>query len=168
MDRDIIIDVFLLTENYFEHIKSIESNAILAGFISNTPETKTDDQEFIFLVDCSKSMNTIELAREVLCNFLNILPINCQFNIICFNSIFYSLFDKTITDQYSKLNSKKAKKFIENIKIDRTSKTELLELFRWLHYHRPILNKSRQIVLLTAGQISNSREIIDLCNQMAV
>jgi hypothetical protein len=56
---------------------------------------------------------------------------------------------------------------IQNIKTD-LSKTELIEPLKWLHNHPPRLNKSRQILLLTTGQISNTDETINLCRQMAI
>lgn len=61
--------------------------------------------KIIFLVDCSETMNdhnSIDLVCQVLNHFLEILPVNCQFNIIRFSSTFYSLLDKTMTDAKSK------------------------------------------------------------------
>jgi hypothetical protein len=123
LEREIILDVFIICENRFDSVIAVESGAIMVGFISNNPFDEYDRyenyHEFVFLVDCSETMknnDSIELARQVLQQFLNILRVNYQFNIIRFGSSFYLLFDQTITNEYSAINSKKARKFIQNLK----------------------------------------------------
>ncbi len=174
LEQEIIIDVFIICDNNFYSITAVESGAIMTGFISNNPFDEYDrydnDNEFIFLVDCSVTMkdnDSIELARQVLQRFLKILPVNCQFNIIRFGSTFHFLFDRTITDENSTSNNKKAKKFIDNLKADLNG-IDLIEPLKWLYRHPPKLNKSREILLLTGSQISNVEEPINLCRKMSI
>lgn len=124
MERDIIIDGFILYENRSECISSVESGAIMAGFISDISFNENDQYEFIFLIDCSKSVNDNNTS-----SFISFFK-KASYYIIYFDSTFHSLFDRTITDEYSKINSKKAKKFIENMRAD-LSRNELIEPLKW-------------------------------------
>lgn len=73
---------------------------------NNIEEEVFSGQEFIFIIDCSYSMNRneIELASQCLIFFLKSLPENCYFNIAPFSSEYEPFFEKPVT--YSQENVK--------------------------------------------------------------
>lgn len=182
LDRDIILDIQLSMQT--NTILAIEKNnehhqlALMAAFTPNiedcqkilqTNTTNNDvNNEFIFIVDCSGSMedeNKIDLARQAMMLFLKSLPVNCQFNIIRFGSNYQILFSN-ITDKYNEENAKQAEQLIINMSAD-LGGTELLKPFQWLQNNPPNINHSRQIFLLTDGEISNISQVMDLCRSMS-
>ncbi|CAF3817744.1 unnamed protein product [Rotaria sordida] len=173
LDRDILLDVEL-DEKRSNTIIAVESDAIMASFtpseedcrraINNTEITN----EFIFVVDCSGSMdgeNKIGLAAQAMLLFLKSLPINCHFNIVRFGSQHQTLF-KDITAVYNEKNTQKAEQLVKNMKAD-LGGTELLLPLQWLEKNPPVQGRARQIFLLTDGEISNVNEVLDLCRTMA-
>lgn len=123
LDRDILVDIEL-TENRSNTIVAVEPGAIMASF------TPTEDDcrrvlnsnnltnEFIFIIDCSGSMdseNKIGLARQAMLVFLKSLPVGCRFNIIQFGSTHKALFDN-ITVVYNKRNVESAERQIHDMK----------------------------------------------------
>ncbi|CAF1067254.1 unnamed protein product [Rotaria sordida] len=173
LDRDILLDVEL-DEKRSNTIIAVESDAIMASFtpseedcrraINNTEITN----EFIFVVDCSGSMdgeNKIGLAAQAMLLFLKSLPINCHFNIVRFGSQHQTLF-KDITAVYNEKNTQKAEQLVKNMNAD-LGGTELLLPLQWLEKNPPVQGRARQIFLLTDGEISNVNEVLDLCRTMA-
>ncbi|CAF3415397.1 unnamed protein product, partial [Rotaria sp. Silwood2] len=173
LDRDILVDIELI-DNRSNTIVAIEQGAVMVSF---TP-TEQDCQramnnveatnEFIFVVDCSGSMEDekkIGLAREAMLLFLKSLPVNCHFNIIRFGSNHEALF-KEITVTYNENNAQKAEELINKMRAD-LGGTELLRPLKWLEEHSPEQGRARQIFLLTDGEISNVNKVLDLCRSMA-
>ncbi|CAM4962625.1 unnamed protein product, partial [Rotaria socialis] len=173
LDRDILLDIELVN-NHSNTIVAVEPGAVMASFtpteedcqraMNNTEMTN----EFIFVVDCSGSMedeNKIGLAREAMLLFLKSLPVNCHFNIIRFGSNHRALFNE-ITAIYNEENSQKAEQLTKQLKAD-LGGTELLQPLQWLEKHSPRQGRARQIFLLTDGEISNVNEVLDLCRTMA-
>ncbi|CAF4671164.1 unnamed protein product, partial [Rotaria sp. Silwood2] len=172
-DRDIVVDVEL-ENNRSNTIVAVEPGAIMASF---TP-TEQDCQrtinnaelanEFIFVVDCSGSMedkNKIGLIREAMLLFLKSLPTYFHFNIIRFGSNYCTLFDD-ITAIYNEENAQKAEQLTKYLKAN-LGGTELLEPLQWLEKQSPRENRARQIFLLTDGEISNVEQVLDICRSMA-
>ncbi|CAF3276237.1 unnamed protein product [Rotaria socialis] len=172
LDRDILIDIELVN-NHPNTIVAVEPGAVMASFtpteedcqraMNNTEMTN----EFIFVVDCSGSMedeNKIGLVREAMLLFLKSLPVNCHFNIIRFGSNHQALFSK-ITAIYNEENAQKAEQLTKQLKAD-LGGTELLQPLQWLEKHSPRQGRARQIFLLTDGEILNVNEVIDLCRSM--
>ena len=134
LDRDILVDI-VLTENRSNTIVAIEPGAVMASFTPteedcqramNNAETTN---EFIFVVDCSGSMEDegkIGLARQAMLLFLKSLPVNCQFNIVRFGSRHQTLFDD-ITAVYDEKNANKAEKLTNGMKAD-LGGTELVSI----------------------------------------
>ncbi|CAF3721594.1 unnamed protein product [Rotaria sp. Silwood1] len=170
LDRDIRINIELTTK-HDSTILAVESSAVMVAFVptdSNYCQQTTSNNEFIFVVDCSGSMedeNKIGLVREAMLIFLKSLPINCHFNIIRFGSRYESLFEKR-TVIYNEENVRKAEKLIEQMKADMGG-TELLRPLQWLEQQAPDQGRGRQIFLLTDGEISNVSEVLELCRSMA-
>ncbi|CAF1362603.1 unnamed protein product [Adineta ricciae] len=173
LDRDIIVDT-QLAESRSNTILAVESNAVMASFTPNeqdcqrTTDNKNITNEFIFVVDCSGSMdeeNKIELARQAMLLFLKSLPVNCHFNIVRFGSNHQSLFPET-TAVYNEVNAQNAEQLTKTMKAD-LGGTELLSPLQWLDRNPPVRGRSRQIFLLTDGEISDVDQVVDLCRTMA-
>jgi len=177
LDRDILLDIHLSNQqNTILALERYEENhlAIMTSFIPTKEDCQkllknnSINNEFIFVVDCSGSMqdeNKIGLARQAMILFLKSLPINCEFNIIRFGSTYQPLFSQ-ITKQYNEENVKQAEQLISSMSAD-LGGTELLKPLEWLHNQSPAINHSRQIFLLTDGEISNVNEVMDLCRTMS-
>ncbi|CAF0876802.1 unnamed protein product [Rotaria sp. Silwood1] len=182
LDRDIILDIDLpdnrpLTRFAIEQYSDTSKYAVLlaftprlSDFIKITNGKDTLNTEFIFIVDCSGSMtedNRIGLAREAMLLFIRSLPVGAHFNIIRFGSNFDILFkNETLTAVYDEQTAKEAEKLTRSMQAD-FGGTELLEPLKHLNDHPPIKDRSRQIFLLTDGEISNTNEVIELCRSMA-
>jgi hypothetical protein len=122
LDRDILLDVEL-AEKRSNTIVAVEPGAVMASFTPNEEDCQRAinnteiSNEFIFVVDCSGSMedeNKIGLARQAMLLFLKSLPINCHFNIIRFGSQHETLF-KEITAIYNEENTQKAEQLTKNM-----------------------------------------------------
>ena len=113
-------------------------------------------------VDCSGSMSSgdrIAITREALLLFIRSLPLGSHFNIIRFGSNFDVLFTNEImTVVYNQTTATAAEKLIRSIDAD-FGGTELLEPLKHLKSHPPVRGRSRQIFLLTDGEISNTNEV---------
>ncbi|CAF1303922.1 unnamed protein product [Adineta steineri] len=182
LDRDIILDIDLpnnrpMTHVSIEQYNDTSNHAILLAFtpsLSDLMKVSSDNNEanteFIFIVDCSGSMSEgsrIGLAKEALLLFIRSLPVGSHFNIIRFGSRFDILFkDEVLTTVYNEETAKKAEVLTNSISAD-FGGTELLEPLKYLKDHPPIDNRSRQIFLLTDGEISNTDEVIELCRSMS-
>ncbi|UJR29812.1 hypothetical protein I4U23_017356 [Adineta vaga] len=173
LDRDILVDIHL-NEQRSNTILAIESNVFMISFTPNEEDCRRamknveTTNEFLFIVDCSGSMqdeNKIGYAQQSMLLFLKSLPLNSQFNIIRFGSDYQSLFDSA-TVVYNEENSKKAEHLIKNMRAD-LGGTELLNPLKWLEEHPPQEGRSRQIFLLTDGEISNVDQVLDLCRSMS-
>ncbi|CAF0827662.1 unnamed protein product [Adineta ricciae] len=172
LDRDILINIELSKQRN-STIIAVETGAIMAAFIPTEEECHQASEsglmnEFIFIVDCSGSMqdeNKIGFARQAMLLFLKSLPVGCHFNIIRFGSQYKTLFNEN-TVLYNKTNAQRAEQLIERLKAD-LGGTDLLKPLRWIERYSPSQGRSRQVFLLTDGEISNVTEVLDLCRSMA-
>ncbi|CAF2923773.1 unnamed protein product [Rotaria sp. Silwood2] len=173
LNRDILIDSELV-DNHSNTIVAVEQGDVMVSFTPTEQDcqramNKTETtNEFIFVVDCSGSMedeNKIGLAREAMLLFLKSLPVNCHFNIIRFGSNHEALF-KEKTAIYNEENAQKAEQLINNLRAN-LGGTELLRPLNWLEQRSPEQGRARQVFLLTDGEISNVNEVLDLCRSMA-
>ncbi len=124
LDHDIILDIKLSNKraNTFVVPESNASMAVITPF--------KDDCEFIFIIDCSKSMkneNKIGLVREAMIEFLKNLPNDCYFNIIKFGTKYTCLFNQSAVF-YNHINVQIAEKFISQIRAD-LGGTEIVSFF---------------------------------------
>jgi hypothetical protein len=92
------------TETIFlEAHEESRSEAIVAGHIMMITILPTgfgdsrENNEFVFVIDCSASMsgNRIRRAQECLQLFIQLLPLNSFFNVIRFDSTFEQLFGES-------------------------------------------------------------------------
>jgi hypothetical protein len=119
---------------------------------------------YLFLVDCSGSMteaDRIGLAKEAMLLFIRSLPVGSHFNIIRFGSNFDILFkNETLTAVYNEKTAKEAENLTRSMAAN-FGGTELLQPLKHLKDHPPVKGRSRQIFLLTDGEISNTNEVRD-------
>jgi hypothetical protein len=134
LDRDILLDA-ILSEKRSNTIIAVEPGAVMAAFTPSEEDCQraiNDTEitnEFIFVVDCSGSMedeNKIGLARQAMLLFLKSVPVNCHFNIVRFGSAHQALF-KEITAVYNEENTQKAEQLTKNMKAD-LGGTELVSI----------------------------------------
>ncbi|CAF1612768.1 unnamed protein product, partial [Didymodactylos carnosus] len=152
LDHDIILEI-QLSETRTNTILAMEKNqngqlAIMTSFTPNEADCKKASgsgnsytNEFVFVVDCSGSMqdeNKIGLARQAMLLFLKSLPVNCRFNIIRFGSTYQTLFENEVTAVYNEHNVNKAQQLIKDMNAD-LGGTELLSPLQQLHSETPTL-----------------------------
>ncbi|CAF0995129.1 unnamed protein product [Adineta steineri] len=182
LDRDIILDIDLpnnrpMTMVAMEQSNDTSKHAILLAFTPTLGDVmkissghNETNAEFIFIVDCSGSMagaDGIDLAREAMLLFIRSLPMGAHFNIIRFGSHFDILFkSEAMTTVYNEQTAKTAEHLTRSMTAD-FGGTELLEPLKHLKSHPPIDGRSRQIFLLTDGEISNTNKVIELCRSMS-
>ena len=124
LDRDILINIELSCKRT-NSIAAVEPGAVMAVFTPTEEDCRhglKDEQtnEFIFVVDCSGSMeeeNKIGLARQAMLLFLKSLPVDCYFNVIRFGSTHENLFSE-VTAVYDESNARKAEQCISQMKAD--------------------------------------------------
>ena len=101
----------------------------------------------------------ISLAREAMLLFIRSLSVGAHFNIIRFGSHYDILFkSETLTAMYNESTAKEAERLSKSMEAD-FGGTELLEPLKYLQEHPPIRGRSRQIFLLTDGEISNTNQV---------
>ena len=113
------------------------------------------------------SADQIGLAKKALLVFVRSLPVGSHFNIIRFGTHFDVLFKgELLTTVYNETTAKKAENLTRSMAAD-FGGTELLNPLQYLKDRPPIRGRSRQIFLLTDGEISNTAEVIELCQSMS-
>ena len=150
----------------FPHILSGKDDAnsefIFIGIFYWYIQLSTIMLSLYVLVDCSGSMtdeNKIGLARETMLLFIRSLPMGSHFNIIRFGSSFDILFkNELVTVIYDEDTAKKAEDLTRTMRAN-FGGTELLEPLKHLKSRPPVQGRSRQIFLLTDGEISNTDEV---------
>lgn len=97
---------------------------------SSSPSRNVCPSEFVFLVDCSASMNPfINSVIATLITSIKSLPEGCFFNLISFGSSFRQLFPQS--KEYSKSSVKNAVDFVNQMKAS-LGGTELLPPLKWI------------------------------------
>ena len=169
MGKDLVVTIH--QERPFEPSVQIEMAADGSGcaMLTLVPEFECDPQpvELAFLVDCSGSMDgtRIAVAVRALDVFLHSLPMSCSFNIYRFGSTYQSLFKRASKYDQSTLNAALtyAKQTDANM-----GGTELMQPLEHILTQPLAPNTvSRQLFVLTDGQVSNTEEVIRLCRDHA-
>eukprot|EP00727_Mastigamoeba_balamuthi_P000601 m51a1_g10538 hypothetical protein (749) ;mRNA; r:2902-5885 len=138
-----------------------EGNSV--AMLSFYPRIDTDKvpTELLFLVDRSGSMEgeSICQVKQTLQFFLRSLPEGVFFNIIGFGSSHYSLFDKSV--EYGDKSLETAAEHVRKMDGDMGG-TDVLSPLTSLYGSPPLEGFSRQIFLLTDGQVENADRCIDV------
>ncbi|CAF1094814.1 unnamed protein product [Adineta steineri] len=186
LDHDIILDIELPSNRSpiliaAEQYNNASNLAVLTILNHNEERFLTlydgknpiaSTTEFIFIIDCSDSMddeNRINLARDTMVSFIGSIPMGAHFNIIRFGSYYQILFSDTtrMTTVYNEQTAQQAKDLASTMRAD-LGGTELLKPLQYLKDHPPASGKSRQVFILTDGEIANTNEVIELCRSMAL
>ncbi|KAM6932894.1 von Willebrand factor A domain-containing protein 5A-like [Xenentodon cancila] len=131
--------------------------------------------EFVFLLDRSGSMGCptiqsnqqetrISSARDTLLLLLKSLPVGCYFNIYGFGSNFEYIFPQS--QEYSEKSMEEALKNVEGMEADMGG-TEILEPLKHIYSQPCIPNQPRQLFVFTDGEVSNTKEVINLVRKNA-
>ena len=113
----------------------------------NLHSTNFCPSEFVFLVDCSASMNPfIDNVVASLITSIKSLPEGCFFNLIAFGSSFLQLFQES--QEYSKSSVKSGIDFALKLKAS-LGGTELLPPLRWIYKKSRKSDMPCQIFIIT-------------------
>jgi len=149
---------------FFPDLVEGGTNIGRAAMVTLVPQFVLNDinAEFIFIVDRSGSMSgsKINQTKNALDLFLRALPANCYFNIIGFGSSFTKLFSGG-SQPYTEHNVAAADSHIRSISAN-LGGTELMGPLREVYSQRSIQGYSRQIFVLTDGEVSNTEEVVRL------
>ena len=116
--------------------------------INNGSNRCVSPSEFVFLVDCSASMNPfIDSVTAALITCIKSLPEGCFFNMIAFGSSFRQLFYKE-SMEYSRSNARKAVDFANHLKAN-LGGTELLPSLRWIFKNARKTDMPCQVFIIT-------------------
>ncbi|XP_032766352.1 LOW QUALITY PROTEIN: von Willebrand factor A domain-containing protein 5A-like [Rattus rattus] len=142
----------------------------MVSFYPEFPEVDTTTKcgEFVFLMDCSKSMNNpmssknksqlkIDAAKETLILLLKSLPMGCYFNIYGFGATHEEFFP--ISVKYSQETMEMAVAKVKLLLAD-LGGTELLTPLRKIVRKPPIPGHPLQIFVFTDGEIVESFSVI--------
>ena len=164
MDRDVVVLVAteaghcprLLIE------KGENSTAVLLTLVPRLEDLVTVPSEVVFLIDCSGSMcgQSISMAKEALSLLLNSLPTDSTFNIVRFGSSMELLFPSS--QPYTDSTLEKARALVEKLKADLGGTEILPPLQAIFNQPRQEGQRLKQLFILTDGEVSNSRECIQL------
>ena len=169
LDRDIILNIDLQQQRILTYTL-IEKQAMMISLVPTLELCgEQTNCEYIFVVDCSGSMeevSKIDYARQAMSIFLKSLPVGSYFNIFRFGSNYEQFQTNEITVKYNEEMAKKASDYIDRMQAD-LGGTELYSVLSHLHNQPPRTNYSRQIFLLTDGEISNVDQVLRLCQSMS-
>ena len=162
MGKDLVVNI--AQEKRHEPSCQLEMAADGSGcaMLTVIPEFEVESEhvEIIFLVDCSGSMDGVRIAaaRHALGNLLESLPPTCHFNIFRFGSGFNSMFESSVP--WSPESLKKGKEYVETINANMGG-TEILSPLKRIFEQNPVA--TRQLFVLTDGQVDNTKEVIEIC-----
>jgi Ca-activated chloride channel homolog len=146
----------------------VERNAdgLATAAVSFVPrlEAGTCRNEVVFLVDRSGSMggSSIEQVRAALHLCLRGLREGDRFNIVGFGSDFLPLF--TDSRPYDQDSLEKASAWVDALDADMGG-TEILPALRSVLQREPAAGLSRQVVLLTDGEVTNEAAVVELAER---
>ena len=139
--------------------------AIAISYVPVLPGS-TQPAEVIFVVDESGSMQgaSIEQVRNALQLCLRSMVAGCRFNIVSFGSDFESLFPESRL--YDETSLAAASAFVDGLTANRGG-TEILPALRSVLEQAPSPGLSRQVVVLTDGEVTNTDAVIALARAHA-
>ncbi|NXX50887.1 VW5B1 protein, partial [Tricholaema leucomelas] len=125
------------------------------------PDLQKAQGEFIFLIDCSRSMSGINISRakDALLVILKSLMPSCLFNVIAFGATFKTLFPAS--QIYCEESLAIACQSIRRIRADMGG-TNILTPLKWLIRQPLHRGHPRLLFLLTDGATSNTGKVLEL------
>lgn len=167
-NREIVLDIDLGQEQqpHAESAAGPDGDAYVAvTFVPELEEPDTPEpSSVVFVLDCSGSMQgeSIDQAKLALDLCLRHLSLGDVFNICRFGSEFEWMSPEPLA--YSQHTMEKAIAYVRGIRAD-LGGTELYGPLESFLKQKPPVGASRQVVLLTDGQISNEAAVIDLARK---
>ena len=163
MDRDIVFNIALASDRDTSAVCQPTAD----GFVSMvTYYPRIDDAlkqkvELIFLIDRSGSMKgkAIFQAKQAMEIILHSIPADAYFNIIGFGENFNELFYGSV--KYSEETLASAKKYIHDMDANMGG-TEIYHPLKCTLERDTIEGYQKQIFIMTDGEVSNVKPIIDL------
>ncbi|XP_063850940.1 von Willebrand factor A domain-containing protein 5A-like isoform X2 [Scylla paramamosain] len=140
---------------------------MLSLFPELPTNTYSSRNEIVFVIDRSGSMGgeKMQSARATLLLFLKSLPPGCLFNIVSFGSSFSALFPEG-SHIYSEKTLNEACQLQANMYADMGG-TEILAPLKSIYAKPPTPGYSRQILLITDGEVSNVDQVTQLVGRHA-
>ena len=165
LDKDFVVNIaskqFDTPRVMVETDEKAGTNCVMLTFVPkfNAPDIKC---EFIFVVDRSGSMGgfKIEQARAALTLFVKSMPEDCYFNIISFGSTYQCLFPQS--RKYSGTTLEEGVAHISTFDAHMGG-TEIKQPMQFIFGQPAIEVYTRQIFLLTDGEVSNTQELKTMC-----
>ena len=139
---------------------------VLLDFLPDLPRAEHAPREVVFLLDCSGSMDgtSIEAARRALQLCVRALHLGDTFDLVRFGSTHESLWPVPVT--FDDATLAQASAWLDATDAD-LGGTEILAPLAFI-LGRPVsAGRSRSVVLLTDGQVSNEAAVIDLAARHA-
>lgn len=168
LDRDFVLETDLAEPYRPAAFAAEEEDGTRTLMVRFYPEfdrpVRADAREVVFLLDCSGSMHgsSIDQARRALELCLRTLMKGDTFNIVRFGSTMEFLYD--VPKDYTEKTLAEAVRYLRGTDAD-LGGTEILSPLREI-LTRPVApERSRQIVLLTDGEVSNEQEVFDLSRE---
>ena len=164
--KEDLVDQSIIDPDDQKSGKSLTLSSIMIT-VPSIPLAELPAKEFVFVVDCSGSMDGTRIveARKTLQQLINSLPVDSYFNIVRFGSSYEFLFKES--KEYNKKNKEKALKLAETMAANLGG----TEMFRCLksvmEQEQQIKTFKRQVFVLTDGGIWNQDATLDLVKKNA-
>ena len=126
--------------------------------------SEVNNNEFVFVVDCSGSMSgrRIVSARESLQVFISSLRLGSYFNVVCFGSQYKPLFESP--REYNAETYAKAKNLAAELEAN-LGGTDILSVLKYV-FSQPLKGLGqRQVFLLTDGEVHNTDQCVRLVRE---
>jgi hypothetical protein len=164
LSKDIVICI--KPENLFQPVIAWEewskhgTQALMLSLVPKFELPMIEKPDVVFVVDCSGSMNgqRIEQSKRAMQIFMRSMPEGCRFNIVKFGHSFKFLSQQSL--EYCDENIDRASSYINEIGADMGG-TEILKPLEFVHSLPSQPGYSRQVIVLTDGQVRNERQVID-------
>jgi hypothetical protein len=153
----LIITTELVSEEVSEYFE--EDGFACVNIFMRELKTGVDNNEFIFVVDCSGSMGgkRIEQARFCLDLFIRSLPEDCYFNIVRFGSRYEKLFEESVA--YNEANVSAALSLASSLSSN-FGGTEIRQPLQNIYDSHVKGRGIRQIFILTDGEVSDTDSVL--------
>jgi Ca-activated chloride channel homolog len=167
MDRDLVILVAAdgLDIPHAVVERGERGGAVLVSFVPRF-ESAGRPADVVFLIDRSGSMGGASIAevRNALQLCLRSLTPGCRFNIVSFGNQYSSLFPRS--RPYDEESMREASAFVGTLDADMGG-TELLPAMEFVLEQAQVEGLSRQVLLLTDGEVTNTDETIGTARRHA-
>jgi Ca-activated chloride channel family protein len=168
LDRDVVLKISLAETHLPRALVERGPDGQAYALVSLRPdlEARPSPAEVVFLVDRSGSMHGTSMAeaRNALQLALRSLRPGCTFNVVGFGSTHEALFERS--RPYDEESLAEAARHVEGLEAN-LGGTEILPALEHVLEAKPAKGLSRQLFVLTDGQVSNTDAAIALARKHA-